>query len=169
MVECKPLYSGESRDGAERRWDAVRTTVGRCNMQPVFDEPHFVACDYTSIAYEPCSESIQFRRYARFFARFGAILADFEPQNSCSTTIENLGRENRQYANTQTAQISRNTQEYSAYPARSAVKIFKQYCELVSKWSTPSAHTEYANTQAIQIRSNIRQYHTPPTGISHPS
>ena len=74
-----------------------------------------------------------------------------------------LGWENRQYANTQTAQIRRNTQEYSAHPARSAAKIFGQYCELVSKYTDIYAHTEYANTQAIQIRSNIQQYHTPPT------
>jgi hypothetical protein len=58
------------------------------------------------------------------------------------------------------AQIRRNTQEYSAHPAR--IKIFGQYCELVSKSTAQYAHTEYANTQAIQIRSNVQQYHTPP-------
>ena len=70
-----------------------------------------------------------------------------------------LAWENRQYANTQTAQIRRNTQEYSAHPARSVAKIFGQYCELVSKSTGTAqyAHTEYANTQAIQICSNIPQ------------
>jgi hypothetical protein len=63
-----------------------------------------------------------------------------------------LGWENREYANTQTAQIRRNTQEYSAHPARSAAKIFGQHIGVsVEIFDAICSYlgTEYANTQAI--------------------
>jgi hypothetical protein len=62
-----------------------------------------------------------------------------------------LGWENREYANTQTAKIRRNTQEYSANPA-----LRENFAKIRRNTQ------EYANTQAIQIRSIFQQYHNPP-------